>query len=87
MEPSSEVVIRQHDYLSGRVLLVNAPTDDLLSNLAHDIEASIWTWNFNEFQYFQKLNAQVHFGTDVPKQDFDQAIVFVPKSKELLNYI
>ncbi|NNP72830.1 16S rRNA methyltransferase [Acinetobacter defluvii] len=87
MEPSSEVVIRQHDYLSGRVLLVNAPTDDLLSNLAHDIEASIWTWNFNELQYFQKLNAQVHFGTDVPKQDFDQAIVFVPKSKELLNYI
>ena len=87
MQPSSEVVIRQHDYLSGRVLLVNAPTDDLLSNLAHNIDASVWTWNFNEFQYFQNLKANVHFGTDLPAHDFDQAIVFVPKSKELLNYI
>lgn len=87
MEPRSEVVIRQHDYLSGRVLLVNAPTDDLLSNLAHDIEASLWTWNFNEFQHFQNQEANVHFGTDLPEADFDQAIVFVPKSKELLNYI
>ena len=87
MEPSSEVVIRQHDYLSGRVLLVNAPMDDLLSNLAHDIEASVWTWNFNEFQYFQNQQSNVHFGTDLPESEFDQAIVFVPKSKELLNYI
>ncbi|MEG0482126.1 MAG: class I SAM-dependent methyltransferase [Acinetobacter sp.] len=87
MEPRSEVVIRQHDYLSGRVLLVNAPTDDLLSNLAHDIEASVWTWNYNELQYFQNLKADVHFGTDLPESSFDQAVIFVPKSKELLNYI
>ncbi len=87
MEPRSEVVIRQHDYLSGRMLLVNAPMDDLLSNLAHDIEASVWTWNFNEFQYFQNQQSDVHFGTDLPESSFDQAVVFVPKSKELLNYI
>ena len=87
MEPKSEVVIRQHDYLSGRVLFVNAATDDLLSNLAHNIEASIWTWNYNEFQYFQNQQATVHFGTDLPEAEFDQAVVFVPKSKELLNYI
>jgi 16S rRNA (guanine1207-N2)-methyltransferase len=87
MEPKSEVVIRQHDYLSGRVLFVNAATDDLLSNLAHNIEASIWTWNYNEFQYFQNQQAKVHFGTDLPEAEFDQAVVFVPKSKELLNYI
>ncbi len=60
---------------------------NLLSNLADDITATVWTWNFNEFQYFQNLKANVHFGTDLPAHDFDQAIVFVPKSKELLNYI
>lgn len=87
MDPRSEVVIRQHEYLSGRVLLANAPTDDLLSNLGNDIETQVWTWNFNEYQYFQNQQANVHFGVDVPESPFDQAIIFVPKSKELLNYL
>ena len=87
MDPRSEVVIRQHEYLSGRILLVNAPTDDLLSNLKKDITPCLWTWNYNEFQYFQSQQANVHFGVDLPEADFDQAIIFVPKSKELLNYI
>ena len=87
MDPRSEVVILQHEYLSGRVLLVNAPTDDLLSNLEKDITPCLWTWDYNEFQYFQSQQANVHFGVDLPEGDFDQAIIFVPKSKELLNYI
>ena len=87
MDPRSEVVIRQHEYLSGRVLLANAPTDDLLSNLGNDLETQVWTWNFNEYQYFQNQQANVHFGVDVPESPFDQAIIFVPKSKELLNYL
>ena len=87
MVPQSEVVIRQEEFLDGRVLLVNAPTDDLLSNLPEKINASVWTWNFNDFQYFQARQATVHFGVELPEGEFDQAIVFVPKSKELLNYI
>lgn len=87
MDPRSEVVIRQHEYLSGRVLLVNAPTDDLLSNLEKDITPCLWTWDYNEFQYFQSQQANVHFGVDLPEGGFDQAIIFVPKSKELLNYL
>ncbi|WP_349927508.1 class I SAM-dependent methyltransferase [Acinetobacter sp. A1-4-2] len=87
MDPRSEVVIRQHEYLSGRVLLVNAPTDDLLSNLEKDISPCLWTWNYNEFQYFQSQQAAVHFGVELPEGSFDQAIIFVPKSKELLNYV
>ena len=81
MDPRSEVVIRQHEYLSGRVLLINAPTDDLLSNLEKDITPCFWTWNYNELQYFQSQQANVHFGIDLPKDSFDQAIIFVPKSK------
>lgn len=87
MDPRSEVVIRQHEYLSGRVLLINAPTDDLLSNLEKDIIPCVWTWNYNEFQYFQAKQANVHFGVELPEGSFDQAIIFVPKSKELLNYL
>ncbi|OTG67966.1 16S rRNA methyltransferase [Acinetobacter sp. ANC 4470] len=87
MDPRSEVVIRQHEYLSGRVLLINAPTDDLLSNLEKDITPCFWTWDYNELQYFQTQQANVHFGVDLPEDSFDQTIIFVPKSKELLNYI
>ena len=87
MVPQSEVLMRQHEYLTGRVLLVNAPTDDLLNNLDHNINPFVWTWNFNDFQYFQAKQAQVHFGAELPDGEFDQAVIFVPKSKELLNYL
>lgn len=87
MVPQSEVLIRQSEYLSGRVLLLNAPTDDLLDNLDDNINPFVWTWNFNDFQYFQSKQAHVHFGAELPEGEFDQAIIFVPKSKELLNYL
>ena len=87
MDAKSEVLLRQHDFLNGRVLLINAPTDHLISELDQSIESSFWTWNFNDLQYFQAQQADVHFGIDLPEKDIDQAVIFVPKSKELLNYI
>ncbi|CAM3002426.1 class I SAM-dependent methyltransferase [Acinetobacter celticus] len=87
MDPRSEVVLRQQDYLSGPILLVNAPCDDLSSQLPATVDAHFWTWNHNESLYFQNKQNPVHFGIDLPTADFEQAIVFVPKSKELLNYI
>ncbi|WP_180018451.1 MULTISPECIES: methyltransferase [unclassified Acinetobacter] len=87
MDPKSEVLLRQYDYLSGRVLLVNAPTDELLAECGESIQPFVWTWNYNDFQYFQSQQAQIHFGAEFPDQEFDQAVIFVPKSKELLNYL
>ncbi|MCO8045773.1 methyltransferase [Acinetobacter bohemicus] len=87
MDPKSEVLLRQYDYLSGRILLLNAPTDELLAEFGESIQPSIWTWNFNDYQYFQARQAEVHFGTEIPAGEFDQAVIFVPKSKELLNYL
>lgn len=87
MVPQSEVLIRQYEYLSGRVLFINAPTDDLFNHLESNVDPFVWTWNFNDFQDFQSKQAQVHFGTDMPEAEFDQAVIFVPKAKELLNYI
>ncbi len=68
-------------------LPINAPTDQLLAELGDSIQASVWTWNFNDYQYFQNQQAQVHFGAELPVGEFDQAVIFVPKSKELLNYL
>lgn len=87
MDPRSEVVLRQQEFLSGSVLLVNAPCDELNTQLIGTVKPHFWTWNFNELQYFQNQQSDVHFGTDLPDVAFDQAIVFVPKSKELLNYV
>ena len=87
MDPRSEVVLRQQDYLTGAVLFVNAPCDELHTELPPQINAQFWTWNYNEFLYFQNQNTQIHFGTQLPECEFEQAIIFVPKSKELLNYV
>ena len=87
MDAKSEVLLRQYDFLSGRILLINAPTDHLLAEFDESIDASVWTWNYNDYQYFQSLNADVYFGATLPEKEFDQAVIFVPKSKELLNYI
>lgn len=87
MNPRSEVILRQQDYLKGRVLLINAPNDALVSQLPTEIDASVWTWNYADYQGFVNTGTPAHFSVEFPSQEFDQAIIFVPKSKELLNYI
>ncbi len=62
MDPRSEVVLRQQEFLSGSVLLVNAPCDELNTQLIGAVEPHFWTWNFNELQYFQNQQSDVHFG-------------------------
>lgn len=87
MDPRSEVILRQQDFLSGSVLFINAPCDDLQTQLPAQINAQFWTWNYNEYLYLQNQKSEVHFGIDVPEAEFEQAVIFVPKSKELLNYV
>ena len=87
MEARSEVVIRQQHVMSGRVLLINAPSDDLQQHFDAEITPTVWTWNYNDYLYFQQQNTEVHFGVQFPSATFDQVIIFVPKAKELLNYL
>lgn len=87
MDPRSEVVIRQQDYLSGQVLLINAPNDQLAKNLPQQVQASVWTWNYADHQGFINSGISSHFSVEFPHTTFDQVVIFVPKSKELLNYI
>lgn len=87
MTPQSEVIIRQLEYLKGRVLFINAPADELLNQVGDQVQASIWTWNYSD--HLAHLNAQFesHFAVEMPKQTYDQVVIFVPKSKELLEYV
>ncbi|ENX12031.1 ribosomal RNA small subunit methyltransferase C [Acinetobacter sp. CIP 64.2] len=87
MDPRSEVVIRQQDYLNGQVLLINAPNDQLAKNLPEKAQASVWTWNYADHLGFLKTDINSHFSVEFPQAQFDQVVIFVPKSKELLNYI
>ncbi|MBJ9986304.1 methyltransferase [Acinetobacter sp. S40] len=87
MDPRSEVVLRQQQFLSGRVLLINAPADRLSQELPKALDVSIWTWNFADHQYFQQQQFDTHFSVEFPKTSIDQVVIFVPKSKELLSYI
>ena len=63
MDPRSEVVLRQQDYLHGKILLINAPNDQLAKNLPQQVQASVWTWNFADHQAF--LNAVISLITSV----------------------
>ncbi len=87
MDPRSEVVLRQVNLLAGQVLFINAPSDLLLKQLPSSVNAEIWTWNFSDHQYFQQHQLTSHFGIEYPKGTFDQAVIFVPKSRELLDYL
>ncbi len=87
MDPRSEVVIRQQDYLKGQVLLINAPNDQLAKNLPEQVQASVWSWNYADHQAFQNTGIHSHFSVEFPQANFDQVVIFIPKSKELLNYI
>ncbi|WP_038342902.1 methyltransferase [Acinetobacter sp. A47] len=87
MDPRSEVVLRQQDYLNGQILLINAPNDSLARSLPDQVQASVWTWNYADHQSFQAMGIHSHFSVEFPQAVFDQVVIFVPKSKELLNYI
>lgn len=87
MDPRSEVVLRQQDYLNGHVLLINAPNDQLSKNMPSQVQTSIWTWNYADHQSFVGHQIDSYFSTEFPQITVDQVIIFVPKSKELLNYL
>ena len=87
MDPKSEVVLRQRNYLKGRVLFIHAPADRLVDALAPDVQAVHWTWNFSDHQAHLAAQMNSIFSVEFPDQKFDQVVIFVPKSKTLLEYV
>ena len=90
MDPRSEVVLRQQDYLNGQVLLINAPNDQLAKNLPSQVQASVWTWNYADHRYIDLIEERIdiairmslrvddHHATAVPLARVDQVLVASP---------
>lgn len=85
MDPRSEVLLRQADLFSGKLLLAGLPADDLLGRLP---DAIGWSWHAGDHQRLQtRFNGRCTFSTQPPAAAFDTAILFLPKSRELTEYL
>ncbi|MCQ4273207.1 class I SAM-dependent methyltransferase [Pseudomonas kuykendallii] len=85
MDPRSEVLLRQAELFGGRVLLAGLPADDLLGSLP---AASGWSWHAGDQSALEaRFAGRSHFGVEVPDTDFDSAVLFLPKSRELADYL
>lgn len=85
MDPRSEVLLRQRELFAGRVLLAGPPADDLLGQLP---EATSWNWHAGNQQRLQARFAErANYGVEVPELEFDHAVLFLPKSRELTEYL
>jgi 16S rRNA (guanine1207-N2)-methyltransferase len=89
MDPRSQVLLRQaplfQDLLPKGLLLVGLPGDDLLGQLP---EARGWSWHAGDQAALQgRFADRSHFGVQVPDAPFDSAVLFLPKSRDLANYL
>jgi len=85
MDPRSEVLLRQAELFQGDVLLVGLPADDLLGRLPN---AHGWSWHAGDQAALDARFAErSQFGVNVPKRSFETAVVFLPKSKDLTDYL
>jgi 16S rRNA (guanine1207-N2)-methyltransferase len=85
MDPRSEVLLRQAELFQGSLLLAGLPADDLLGRLP---QAHGWCWHAGDQAALDaRFEDRSHFGVTVPEQPFDAAVVFLPKARELTNYL
>ncbi len=85
MDPRSEVLLRQPELFQGELLLAGLPADDLLGQLPR---ASGWSWHAGEQAALQaRVPERSEFATQPPAHAFDSAVLFLPKSRELADYL
>lgn len=85
MDPRSEVLLRQVELFQGSLLLAGLPADDLLGRLP---DAFGWCWHAGDQAALEaRFKGRSHFGVNVPEREFDSAVVFLPKSRDLTDYI
>lgn len=85
MDPRSEVLLRQASLFKGPVMMAGLPADDLLGQLP---EARGWCWHAGDQAALQvRFTGRSDFGVTVPDQPFDAAVLFLPKSRDLANYL
>ncbi|MCQ4295781.1 class I SAM-dependent methyltransferase [Pseudomonas stutzeri] len=85
MDPRSEVLLRHAELFQGRLLLAGLPADDLLGQLQGAVG---WSWHAGDQQLLDKrFSGRCSFGVAPPRGDFDAAVLFLPKSRELTDYL
>ena len=85
MDPRSEVLLRQAELFQGSLLLAGLPADDLLGRLPN---AFGWCWHAGDQAALDaRFEGRSQFGVNVPERSFDAAVIFLPKSKELTDYL
>ena len=85
MDPRSEVLLRQAELFQGDLLLAGLPADDLLGQLPR---AQGWSWHAGEQNALEaRFAGRSRFGTRAPDHAFDSAVLFLPKSRELTDYL
>ncbi|HCT05462.1 MAG TPA: 16S rRNA methyltransferase, partial [Pseudomonas sp.] len=85
MDPRSEVLLRQAELFQGNLLLVGLPADDLLGRLPN---AHGWSWHAgDQVALDARFPERSQFGVNVPERAFDAAVIFLPKSKDLTDYL
>ena len=85
MDPRSEVLLRQAELFQGPVLLAGLPADDLLGKLP---DAHGWSWHAGEQAGLeQRFAGRSDFATTAPAWPFASAVLFLPKSRELTDYL
>lgn len=91
MDPRSEVVLRQSNYFKQSILLVGLPADDLISQLQQHSsisQVSAWSWLMDDYIQLQHHYSNLcHYGTQPAASQYDQVIIFLPKSRELTEYL
>ncbi|MCO8161365.1 class I SAM-dependent methyltransferase [Pseudomonas sp. 21LCFQ010] len=85
MDPRSEVILRQAELFQGNLLLAGLPADDLLGKLPN---AQGWCWHAGDMAALEgRFAGRLHFGVEPPAADFDAAVVFLPKARDLSDYL
>ncbi|WP_324733536.1 class I SAM-dependent methyltransferase [Pseudomonas paeninsulae] len=85
MDPRSEVLLRQAELFGGPLLLAGLPADDLLGRLP---EARGWSWHAGEQALLDsRFTGRSQFGVTPPTSEFAAAVLFLPKSRELTDYL
>lgn len=85
MDPRSEVILRQAELFTGELLLAGLPADDLLGRLPL---ARGWSWHAGEQATLAaRFPGRVEFAVERPAGSFAAAVLFLPKSRELSDYL
>jgi 16S rRNA (guanine1207-N2)-methyltransferase len=85
MDPRSEVLLRQAELFDGNVLLAGLPADGLLGQLP---QARGWGWHAGEHNQLEvRFAGRTSFDCSAPQHEFDAAALFLPKSRELADYL